>query len=103
MPWIKAGIVATLTSCFLLGFDPASVMVPTVEMHLDFGAEPSAARIGSGLAVALRLQAAVLQNIPLKESGFGQLAHSLLAEAAASVFDHDRHAEIERVPPDTLN
>ena len=83
MPGIKAAIVATLASCFLLGFDPASVMVPTVDMHLEFGAEPSSARIGSGLAIPLRLQAAVLQNIPLTTSDLGQLVKSLHSETTA--------------------
>jgi hypothetical protein len=83
MPGIKAAIVATLASCFLLGFDPASVMVPTVDMHLECGAGHSAARIGSGLAVTLRLEAAAIQNIPLPESDLGQLARPLLSEATA--------------------
>jgi hypothetical protein len=81
MAGIKAAIVATLASCFLLGFDPASVMVPSVDIHLECGAGPSAARIGSGLAVTLRLEAAVLQNIPLTESDLRQLAMSLLSKA----------------------
>ena len=83
MPGIKAAIVATLASCFLLGFDPASVMVPTVDMHLECGAGPSVARIGSGLAVTLRLQSAVLQNLPLTASDLGQLVRSLLPKATA--------------------
>jgi len=83
MPGIKAAIVATLASCFLLGFDPASVMAPSVDFHLEFGAGHSAARMGSGLAVTLRLHAAVLENISLTGNDLQQRAKSLLSKATA--------------------
>ena len=103
MALVKTAIVATLASCFLLGFDPVSVMVPPVDIHLEFGTGPSSVRIGSGLAVTLRLEAAVLENIPLTGSDLGQLTRSLFSKAAAKILNNDKHAGIERVPSDTVN
>jgi hypothetical protein len=85
MAWVKVAIVATLASCFLLGFDPVSEMAPSLDIHLEIGTGPSAARIGSGLAVTLRLEAAVLENIPLTGSDLGQQTRSLLSEAIARI------------------
>jgi len=98
MPGIKAAIVATLASCLHLGFDPASLMAPSVDFHLECATGNSAARIDSGLAVPLRLESAVLQNIPLIESGLGQLVRSLHSEGAAKILSIDKRARIGDPP-----